>query len=197
MDNKEAEEHIRYIREVVEQSARFTYYSGLSVVIAGLIALAAFGLSLWVAREVPRSQHSLWFTPIWVAFAVLAVSLHLALLQRKARRAGDTIWGSSICTVLKAGGPGLFIATVLTVYLLDIGKMDPIPSIWALGWGACCWGVGMFNVKAIRVFGLIQMATGALGLFLARGYDSLCVFGLSLGVYHVIYGLWLGRKYGW
>jgi hypothetical protein len=197
MDRTQAEEDIKLIREVMARSALYTNFSGLSGIIAGTLALLACIATFWITDHVQLSKQNLWYAVTWVLTFVLAISQDYALAQKKARRRGETIWSPATRQVIKAVIPGVFIAFLLSVRALYLGDLDAIPAIWAMGYGAADCAAGMFSVREVRIFGVVQLVTGALALcFFTTWPASLYVLALTFGVYHILFGLWLMQKYG-
>ncbi|MCL5104727.1 MAG: hypothetical protein M1133_11530 [Armatimonadetes bacterium] len=198
MNKTQAEEDIRLIREVMERSAKCTNFSGVSGIVAGMVSLAGCYLTWWATMKLPPAKQPVWYIVIWVSAFVIAVGQDSFLAARKAKRAGLTYFGPATWQLYKAVFPGVFVAFVISVVAFSQGSIDPIPAIWALGYGTALCAAGMFTVKEVRTFGVIQLITGAVGLvFFTEWYSSLYLLAVSMGLYHIIFGLWLTRKYGW
>jgi hypothetical protein len=199
MNKIHAEEDLKIIRDVMETSARYTSFSGISGVFAGLLALAGCGVTYWISNNIDyHKDQNLWYTITWVAVFITAISQDFLLARSKARRCGESIWNPASIQVIKALIPGVFISLMLSIYAAIIDDLEVIPAIWTLGYGVAICAAGRFSVSEVRIFGVIQLITGALGLFLLSDWMcSLCFMGLTFGVYHIIYGLWLMRRYGW
>jgi hypothetical protein len=197
MDRTQAEQDIKLIREVMARSALYTNFSGLSGIIAGVLALLGCIASYLITYDIPPDRQSLWYAVTWVLVFVLAICQDYALAQRKARRRGETIWSPATYQVIKAVMPGVFVAFVLSIGALVNGLLDAIPGIWALGYGVACCAAGMFSVREVRVFGVVELVSGAVALaFFPTWPASLYVLAVTFGVYHILFGLWLLRKYG-
>jgi hypothetical protein len=199
MNKIKAEEDLKIIRDVMESSARYTNFSGLSGVFAGLLALAGCGVTYWISNNIDYyKDQNIWYTVTWISVFIAAISQDFLLARRKAGRYGQSIWSPASVQVIKAAIPGVFLALVLSVHSVIIGDLEVIPAIWSLGYGAAICAAGRFSVPEVRVFGVIQLMSGAIGLFILQDWVlSLYFLGLTFGVYHIIYGLWLMRKYGW
>ena len=198
MNKIKAEENIQMIREIMERSARYTSFSGLSGILAGVFALIGCAATVKVYLNVPTAEQDKWYYIIWVSVLVLAIAQDLLLAQRKARRNGQTIFVPATFQAIRALLPGVFVAIVLSIRALTLRELDAIPAIWTLGYGAALCAAGRFTVKELRIFGVVQLITGAFGLFL-MSYPpySLYLLAISFGLYHILYGLWMTRKYGW
>lgn len=198
MDKIQAEESLKLIRDVMERSARYTHFSGLSGVIAGTLAFVGCWLTYWIDGNIPLKAQTAWYIATWSTIFVLAMTQDFVLAQRKARKHGQTIFNKATLQVIKSILPGVFIAFVLSLKAVMVGDWDIIPAIWALGYGAAIYAAGAFCVREVRVFGIIQLITGAVGLFIFNVWaHSLILLVISFGIYHILFGLWMSRKYGW
>lgn len=198
MNRVEAEENIKVIRDIMERSVRYTHFSGLSGIIAGMLALLGCAATIWVA------WHNIWwweipsYIGIWVAVFVLAVAQDAFFAHLKAKRNGQSILNPATFLVIKAVLPGIILAMVTSIRALQLNELDAIPALWALGYGVAASAAGMFSVKEVRVFGLVQLLTGAVGLFLfSDWFASIYLLAVSFGLYHIIFGIWMWRRYGW
>lgn len=205
MEKTQAEESIQLIRDVMERSARYTHFSGLSGVISGILALIGCAATYWINFNVPLGNQSTWFAVTWCGVLAAAVGEDLALAQRKAKRRGNTIWTPATYQVMKAILPGIFVAFVISLTALTQGALDAIPPVWALGYGAALCAAGLFTVREVWIYGVVQMLTGAATLlvlaqpgWVATQWVPVCSFAqlaLSFGVYQIAWGLWIARKY--
>ncbi|HEY3298894.1 MAG TPA: hypothetical protein VGK34_09585 [Armatimonadota bacterium] len=221
MDRIQAEENIKVIREIMERSARTTVFSGLSGVIAGTLALIGCYLTALAWVSLPSSKENAAYLTIWLTVLALSIVQDRFLAERKARKSGQTTWVPATYQSIKALLPGVFLSFVLSMRALTLGEYDAIPALWTLGYGASLCAAGMFSIRELRIFGVVQLLTGAVGLFLVdippfpywsqHGFDaagihivpslvaplaSLSLVALSFGIYHIIYGIIMWRKYG-
>jgi len=198
MDKVQAEKDIKLIREVMETSARYTNLSGVSGIIAGVLALLGCALTYWITFAFQGGEQITWYAITWVLILGISILQDLVLAQRKARSRGEEYFTPATLQVYKAVLPGIFVAAVLSIRALTLGELDAIPALWALGYGTALCAAGRFSAREVRVFGVIELTTGAIALFFFSTWDySLYVLGLSFGMYHILFGLWMTRKYGW
>jgi hypothetical protein len=198
MDRNQAEEDIKAIRKIMEQSTRYTDFSGLSGIIAGLLAFIGCAATIWVAyNHIWWSQTNVYIA-IWISVLLLALAQNAYFGIRKAKRNGESFINPASIQVFKAVIPGIFLAFVLSIRALQLNEWDAIPSLWTLGYGASICAAGMFSVPEVKIFGIVQLITGAIGLFLfSASTNSLYLMALSFGIYHIVFGFILARKYGW
>lgn len=203
MDKVQAEESIKVIRDIMERSAGYTIFSGLSGIIAGLLSLIGCYLSeqVWAGEQtIDQNAH---YLIIWFSILALAIVQDRVLAERKARKSGQTTWTPATYQAIKAILPGMCLAFALSLRALIIYDYDAIPAICILGYAVSLCAAGMFSIYELRVFGVVQLVTGVIALFLPliprfnHPQTALYFMALSFGVYHIIYGLIMWRKYGW
>ncbi|MHB1456638.1 MAG: hypothetical protein ACYC0V_06960 [Armatimonadota bacterium] len=198
MDRNQAEEDLKAIRKIMEQSTRYTDFSGLSGIIAGLLALTGCAATIWVAWNSIWWSQTNAFVVIWVSVLILAVAQNGYFANKKAKKNGERFFNPTSMQVIKAVLPGVAIAAVLSIRALTLNEWEAIPSLWTLGYGISACAAGMFSVSEVRIFGIAQLITGTLGLFMITSWvDSMFLMALSFGLYHIIFGFVLARKYGW
>ncbi len=198
MDKFEAEGDLKLIREVMERSARYTHLSGLSGVIAGLLALAGVVATVWVAQQDDWDKLKPEFAAVWIGVFVLAIGQDFLMGYRKARKTGQAYFTPAFWQVIKAVAPGVFIGFVISMVCLSQDTPDAIPPIWALAYGTGLCAAGIFTVKEVRIFGIIELFTGAVGLvFFAAPLFSLWFMAVAFGLYHIVFGIWMAKRYGW
>ena len=83
-------------------------------------------------------------------------------------------------------------------------QLGLIAPLWMLFYGVACWQIGELSISEIRVlgaafvvFGLICAAVFQSSIFgMFRGLAYYLTLGVSFGGFHILYGLWVWRKYG-
>ncbi|MCX6343665.1 MAG: hypothetical protein NT018_01160 [Armatimonadetes bacterium] len=205
MKKSQAEEDIQIIREVMERSARYTHFSGLSGVLSGILALIGCAITYWVNFNISELQQNNWYALTWSSVLIAAIAEDLMLAQRNAQKNGGSIWVPATYQVMKAIFPGVFVAFVISLTAMLEGALDAIPGVWALGYGAALCAAGMFTVKEVWVYGIIQLITGSASLLVLSQpaiipreivpIISFSQLALSFGIYQIVFGLWMTRKY--
>lgn len=194
------------IRLIMERSTRFLSLSGLSGVIAGLAALAGSAFAYYLILE--RQPIHEFLTSLseneadaagikLIADALiiflLATGTSLILSRRKARQQGISIWSVAsrrmllnLLIPLVAGG--LFI-----IILVINGFFTMIVPSMLIFYGLALVNAGKFTYGEIFWLGLLEIATGlAAALLPAYG---LFFWMTGFGILHIIYGIFMYRKY--
>jgi hypothetical protein len=86
--DERAAENLRFIRETMEHSVRFTDVPGRGLMLVGVSAVLA---ALLASRQ---TSDGAWLA-VWVAEAVVAVSVGVAAFLRKARSNGSHLLSSA------------------------------------------------------------------------------------------------------
>jgi len=181
-------DHIKYIRETMERSAPFTAVPGWGGVAMGVSALAA---AVIAARQPDPRMWGI----VWMCEVVLAIALGMASILRKTRQGGRSLAAApgrqfflSFCPPVAAGG-------ILTWVFYQQNAWGVMPGMWLLLYGAGVVTAGAFSVRVVPIMGLCFMLLGAVALaspavlgnfFLAFGF----------GVFHIVFGIVIARRYG-
>ncbi len=183
-----AMENLRFIRETMERSGAFTAVPGRGGVLMGLTAL---GASVWAAHQPTPGR---WLA-VWLAEALLAVTIALATMVLKAHRAGSRLLSVTGRKFALSFLPPILAAVVLTVALARAGAFGALPGLWLLLFGAGIVAAGTYSVRIVPIMGVCFTVLGAAALFsppawgdwyLAAGFG-----GLEIG-----FGVWIARRHG-
>lgn len=203
-DKSKYEADIASIRNMMDRTSKFISLSGLSGVLAGVYALIGAG-TVYFMVHFPRSPFGYRVETIQpldtvvklmgVALAVLVASIStgLWLSSKKAKRAGLKVWNASsrallinLAVPIVSGGIFILILLMNSHY----GVVAPACLIF--------YGLGLINASAnlydeIRYLGYSEICLGLISAALP-GY-GLLFWSLGFGVLHIIYGLFMFRKY--
>ena len=184
--HEHAADNLRFIRETMENTGRFTELSGLGYALIGASAALAWLVSN--ALE-PGFEIAVWF----VEFAVATV-LGLWFTARKAASAGTTLWNRSARKLLLAFSPPMAAGGLLTVVLYPTGNLALNQGIWLSLYGVSVMTGGLFSVSIIPVMGMAFMAAGAIALLWPDTTSWMMLLGF--GGLHGLFGLLIWRRYG-
>ena len=197
MKELQPEDSLKLIRDVMDKSARYTHFSGISGIVAGLVAIIGCIVTWKVAYTPAIAYNYSIYALIWIFTFIIAISQDFYLANRKARRNGQNLWGPAAIHIIKAVLPGVFIALVLSVRFLIDRNLGDIPSIWALCYGVSLCAAGLFTVKEVTYHGVAQLVIGTLGLALKLDWPaSLILAGISMGLCHIVFGIVIVSRYG-
>ena len=194
----EAEEHLRVIRQAMERSTKHSTLSGLSGVLAGCYALVA---SIVAPTGLATLADKLLFVAIWGATLVLALVTDILLTKRRAARVGKTAFSALGVHLARAVAPGLLAGTGITLFhLLHPEALGTyLYGMWILCYAVALLAIGMFSRREVSVMGWAFLAAGVVALLLPAEFiiGPRALMALTFGGFHIVYGAWMGLKYGW
>jgi hypothetical protein len=209
MNNKvSTADELKTIRKIMEESTRFLSLSGLSGVFAGLFAISGAIVAWFLIlkqgdisydKSLENFGSMEIFAPGWLliidALSVLFLSIISSLWfsLKKARIAGKRLWTPvskrlliNMMIPLVAGG--FFIISMI----LQHHSGHIIPGLLVF-YGLALVNAGKFTYGEIFYLGLLEIITGLFAAFFPdRG---MFFWVLGFGLLHIIYGLFMYRKY--
>jgi len=200
---REAREHLRMIRELMERSTRYSTFSGLSGVFAGLVSIAGCLVQGLYILTLPPERRELPFLVNWGLVALLAIGIDFLLTKRRALAVGKRIRSRLGKQMAMAAAPGLGLGALLTLFFLQHGLMDQVYPFWMLSYGCAVCAVGLFSQRSVSRLGAAFVAAGAATILIEAlisfppGMLGLVMMGISAGGFHIIYGIAVSRRDGW
>ena len=185
---KQASEHLRFIREVMERSASFTAVPGWGMFVVGITSLPA----VWIATM--QTSPEGWLT-VWLVEATIALTIAILTLRRKARKCGVSLSSGPGRKYILTLAPSMVAGLLLTVALWRAGNLDVLPTLWLLLYGAGTITGGASSVRTIPVLGICFMVLGVVSLFVSDIWTGI-LFVLGFGGLHIGFGLYIARRYG-
>jgi hypothetical protein len=180
-------DNLRYIRDTMERAGSFTAVPGWGMVAIGTSAL----LAAFIAA---RQASFLNWLVTWLVEAMLALAIGGWTMVRKSRAANDPILTGPGRRFGLSFLPPVAVGALLTVALYLGGDRRLIPAVWLLLYGTGVVTGGAFSVPVVPVMGVGFLALGTVALFAAGAANWLLAAGF--GGLHVVFGLWIARRYG-
>ena len=191
---------LQEIRKMMEKSSRFLSLSGLSGVVAGIIAILASLVAYWKKTEVLAQSDELkgavFYNYVQFLIVLAVVTLVLALaagVYFTWRKAKGSIWNPvsrklviNMAIPLLAGG-----AVILT--LLMNRDYQIIPELTLIFYGLALISASQYTYRDVFYLGLSELILGIVALPVS-GY-SLLFWVLGFGVLHILYGISMHYKY--
>ena len=201
-------EDIKVIKKLMEESSRFLSLSGLSGIVAGLLAIAGAVMANLIIAGTPAAEE--WYSVPFVGEAdgtrtiillltdmavVLVLSLAAAVIfsSRKAKQTGHSAWTpvtrrmlASLLLPLVAGG--LFILITLTRVPANITVASTL-----IFYGLAVISAGKFTFGEIHWLGVLEVMAGLICLLLPQW--SVFIWAAGFGVIHIGYGLFMHLRY--
>jgi len=183
-----AADHLRYIRETMENAAEFTAVPGWGGVGMGVTALAAAFLA--VRQTTPRAWLAVWLIEVFVAVAIASTAA-----ATKAHRANSTLLSGPGRKFLLSFAPPVFVGGLLTIVLFQAGILSALPGMWLLLYGAAIVTGGAFSVRVVPVMGFCLIALGAAALFAPAAWGD-AFMAVGFGALQVGFGIWIAKHHG-
>jgi hypothetical protein len=183
-----AADHLRYIRETMENAAEFTAVPGWGGVAMGITALvAAFVAS---RQATPRA----WLI-VWLFEAFVAVAIAAPAAATKAHRANSALFSGPGRKFVLSFAPPIVAGGLLTYSLYHAGTLFALPGVWLLLYGTAIVTGGAFSVRIVPVMGLCLMLLGAAALFAPASWGD-AFMAAGFGIVQMAFGWWIARHYG-
>jgi hypothetical protein len=183
-----AADHLRYIRETMENAAEFTAVPGWGGVAMGITALvAAFVAS---RQATPRG----WLI-VWLLEAFVAVAIAAPAAATKAHRANSALFSGPGRKFVLSFAPPIVAGGLLTYSLYHSGAFFALPGVWLLLYGTAIVTGGAFSVRIVPVMGLCLMLLGVAALFTPASWGD-AFMAAGFGFVQMAFGWWIARHYG-
>ena len=209
MDNNiSSVDELKTIRKFMEESSRFLSLSGLSGIFAGSLAIAGVLITYFFvlnSGSIPfdeffrslsqKEANDLKWQLILIALSILFLSILSAFFFsfRKAKKAGQRIWTPVskrllINLLIPLSTGGFFV-----IILLIQNHIQLIVPGMLIFYGLALVNAGKFTYNEVFYLGLLEIITGLISAF----YPNLGIFfwGFGFGILHIVYGLFMYRKY--
>ena len=184
----DALENLAVIRRTIERSTAFTAVSGWGYVGMGATALG----TSFIALRQPTTDA--WLA-VWLAEALVAVTIGLVAMHWKASRQGTQVLSLPGRRLFVGLLPALFAGGVMTLALLRAADARQIPGVWLLLYGVAVMQAGAFSVRAIPVMGAVFVLAGAIALPLPWFWANV-MLAVGFGLIHLAFGGFIARRHG-
>ena len=166
----------------MERSSAFTAVPGWGLCAMGVTALIAAPIAL---RQVTPDG---WLA-VWLAEALVAVTIALATMHRKTIRLRNKMLSISGRRLFVGLLPALAAGGLLTIALMWSGPLRLVL------YGVAVMQAGAFSVRAVPAMGAAFVVMGAVALPLPWFWANV-VLGVGFGLLHIVFGVFIARRYG-
>ncbi len=187
--HSEAEEHLRYIRDVMERSSEFSAISGVGVIFIGVMAIVLAVVSMnagWSDQT--------WLT-VWIAAAAISILVGTMTTLRKARDSGTPITVGPTRKFALCLLPAIVVGAALTASLVSYDLYELMPAMWLLVYGAGITAGATYSSGHLYRFGMGFILVGLAALTSPQEWADVAML-VGFGVVHLAMGIWIARKYG-
>lgn len=193
MENKDALQTVKDIREMMEKSSKFLSFSGLSSVLVGVYALlgawrAFLLLQSSLVVEEPRSY--LIAKLVVLAKMILGASLItvLVLSWLKSKKTHATFFSQVTYRTFFHFFLPLSVGGMFCIALIVSHNYVVIAPVMLLFYGVSLVNVSKFAHKSLLVLGCVEMILGIVSAFLPG--QGLWFWTIGFGIIHIIYGVY-------
>lgn len=194
---------IETIRSMMERSSKFGSLAGWAGIMAGLYAIAGTFFTYSFLKFNPNqifydytnsSGNSFMFVII-IAITVLVLAIGTAILLTNKRAAGngEKLWSLTTKRMLGNMALPLVAGGLLVLILKSNGLLGLIAPITLIFYGFALFNAGRYTYDEVKVLGVIQVTLGLIGAFFIE-YSLLC-WAIGFGLFHIIFGIYLHKKY--
>ena len=196
--NKQLED-IKAIREMMEKSSKFQSINGLSLVIAGFLAVAGAAFAYFYLLRDPsltdfnRMQETLILLATALVVLGLAVGIITFFSWRKAKKNKQSLFNKvtmraayNLMIPLAAGG-------IFSLVLLYNGHIGYVASTTLIFYGLALINASKYTVGEIHFLGICEVIIGLLAAIYL--YHGIYWWTIGFGVCHIIFGAIMYFKY--
>jgi hypothetical protein len=169
--------------------------SSTSTAVSGW-GLCAVGATAFIAAAVATRQRAIegWLA-VWLAEALVAFTISLFSMSRKASGQGTDLLSTAGRRLLMGLLPALAAGGVLTAAIVWDGSTRLIPGVWLLLYGIGVVQAGAFSVRAVPAMGAVFVVLGALALPMPWLWANI-VLAVGFGLAHIGFGAFIASKHG-
>lgn len=132
---------------------------------------------------------------VWLAEALVAFTIALFAMQRKATRQGTDIMSAAKQRLLMGLLPALVAGGVLTAAIVWDGSTRLIPGVWLLLYGIGVVQAGAFSVRVVPAMGIVFIVLGATALPVPWLWAN-AMLAAGFGLAHIGFGAFIARRHG-
>ena len=198
------------IRSMMERSSRFISLSGLSGVMAGVMALIGAAIAFYYLNKTPFDgriilhreilQTTKWGLKYYEFFALLGSAVIISALAfgiffttRKAKRKGQKVWDKLTFRLLINLAIPLATGAIFCFALLYYGLMRLTPGATLVFYGLALVNASKYTLPYIRYLGISEIILGLIAIFVLE--YGLEFWAIGFGVLHIIYGILMYNIY--
>jgi hypothetical protein len=192
----ELEQDLKFIRQTMESSSRYSNIPASGYMLTGLLGIAGtWGTYLYLGKAKVMDTSLVTLTDvqglvaIWGLVFLTAVGGVMLCAWNKARRHNRSAWNSLVARMLRSQIPLVLVVGALTLAMALEGYYSVIPGMWLGIYGTVLYSFSYFTSVEHKIEGVAFMGLGVFTLFVHGIIGLLCV-GVGFGGIHLIAGIW-------
>ena len=190
------ERDIKFIRETMESSSRYTNVPASAYLATGVLGLAGtfgtyavLGKNKVLNMDLITSRDITLLMWIWILVLIASVGVVMLCAWRKARMHHIAAWNSLAARMLASQVPVILMTGMLSLAMAKEGYFDLIPGMWLGIYGTILYSFSYFTGVEHKIEGVIFVLLGTIVLFV-QGPTGLFLLGTGFGGVHLFAGLW-------
>jgi hypothetical protein len=185
-----AADNLRFIREAMEGSSRFTAVPGVGGILMGVTAIVA----AFIANNYAPLRQDWLIT--WLVEAIVAFGIGLAGIWFKASRGDASLLSTPAMKFARGFSPPLIAGVAITVGLWRFGQFEAMVPAWIICYGAAVVCGGAFSVRVVPIMGWCFMAAGAIAYAVLPAANFNWAMAATFGLLHIVFGAIIAKRYG-
>lgn len=206
--NSSSAEELKVIRKFMEDSTKFLSLSGFSGVFLGLFGIAGaliawffilnkgdYTFGEYVNNPISAGSAAVLWGMIADAIIVLILALSAAFYfsMRKAKQTGKPFWTPVSKRLLINLFIPLITGGIFAFILLNQHEIQLIIPVLLIFYGIALINAGKFTYNEIFYLGILEIITGLICSVLPA--YGLIFWIIGFGILHIVYGIFMYRKY--
>jgi hypothetical protein len=204
MDKQKYLDDIREIKEIMERSSRFISLSGISGILAGIFGLMAAIIAYLTVYRLPEnqgyynaglSQESI-FILLTIALATLflAIGAGIIFTLKKAKKNSQKLWDLQTKRLIINLLIPLATGGILCLIMLLKGFIGFTVPFTLIFYGMALVNASKYTFSEIRSLGIMEIILGFFAVIVVQ--YGLVIWAFGFGILHIVYGIYMQRKYG-
>ena len=192
-------EDIKVIREMMERSSKFQSINGLSLIIAGLLAVAGAAFAYFYLLRDPsltdfnRTQETLILLADALAVLALAVGVITFFSWRKAKKNKQSLFNKVTMRAAYNLMIPLVVGGVFSLVLIYNNLVGFVASVTLIFYGLALINASKYTIREIHVLGICEIIVGFLAAIYL--YHGIYWWVFGFGILHIIFGAIMYVKY--
>jgi hypothetical protein len=207
-NNQSSAEELKAIRQIMEESTKFLSLSGLSGIFPGIFAVAGAFIAWLTILGKGKISYYDYISHLsgtesggvhWQMLIIALIVLFLSLISafyfslRKAKRSGKSYRTPVSKRLLINLFIPLLAGGIFALILMTRNYFPLIIPVFLIFYGLALISAGKFTYDEVFYLGIFEITTGLVSAIFPQ--LGLILWTLGFGILHIVYGVFMYRKY--
>jgi hypothetical protein len=207
-NNQSSAEELKAIRQIMEESTKFLSLSGLSGIFPGIFAVAGAFIAWLTILGKGKISYYEYISDLsgtesggvhWQMLIIALIVLFLSLISafyfslRKAKRSGKSYRTPVSKRLLINLFIPLLAGGIFALILMTRNYFPLIIPVFLIFYGLALISAGKFTYDEVFYLGIFEITTGLVSAIFPQ--LGLILWTLGFGILHIVYGVFMYRKY--